>query len=197
MSRWGWLYAVALAAASLTVESQEYRERLPQDEVIYFLLPDRFANGDPANDRGGLRGGPLQTGFDPAAKGFFHGGDLRGVLGQLDYIQQLGATAIWLAPIFMNERVAEPALRRGRQITRSASTVPGLFAVSRIDPGSGREVLVAFNTSDNPVSAQVRVNVSSQRFASLHGQCQPEVTAPGIYSVTVPPLGYILCGARE
>jgi len=101
----GWLYAVVLAAASWTVDAQEYRQRLPQDEVIYFLLPDRFANGDPANDRGGLRGGPLQTGFDPAAKGFFHGGDLRGVLGQLDYIQQLGATAIWLAPIFKNKPV--------------------------------------------------------------------------------------------
>ena len=538
-----WLYAVVLAAASLTVEAQEYRARLPQDEVIYFLLPDRFADGDPANDRGGLRGGPLQTGFDPAAKGFFHGGDLRGVLGQLDYIQQLGATAIWLAPIFKNKpvqgasghesagyhgywitdftrvdphfgteedfralvdavhgrgmkiymdivvnhtadvifyrectpqacpyrsrverpytpyipkgdehikvpdwlndpsyyhnrgnstfegesaldgdfaglddlmtesprvvqgfidiygawidrygvdgfridtarhvnseflqafvpamlararargianfhifgevytgaadvallarhtrlhempavldfafaaavresvagargtdvlerlfaddvlyeggvdaalglptfvsnhdqgrfaahvraarpgvsddevsrrtllahamlltlrgvpvlyygdeqgfvgatwdqdarqdlfghfdrnassyrviaelahlRVAEPALRRGRQITRSASTAPGLFAVSRIEPGSGREVLVAFNTANDPVSSQVQVNVSSRHFSSLHGQCRPQVTAPGIYSVTLPPLYYILCGAHE
>jgi len=94
-------------------------------------------------------------------------------------------------------RVAEPALRRGRQITRSASTAPGLFAVSRIDPGSGREVLVAFNTADNPISAQVQVNVNSRHFSSLHGQCQAQVTAPGIYSVTLPPLGYILCGAHE
>jgi len=100
-----WVCAVALATAPLTVYAAEYRERLPQDEVIYFLLPDRFANGDPANDRGGLRGGPLQTGFDPSAKAFFHGGDLRGVLSQLDYIQQLGATAIWLAPIFKNKPV--------------------------------------------------------------------------------------------
>jgi len=539
----GWLYAAVLAAASGTIDAQEYRERLPQDEVIYFLLPDRFANGDPANDRGGLRGGPLQTGLDPTAKGFFHGGDLRGVLAQLDYIQQLGATAIWLAPIFKNKpvqgapghesagyhgywitdftrvdphfgteedfralvdaahgrgmkiymdivvnhtadvifyrectpqmcpyrsrverpytpyvprgeehikvpdwlndlsyyhnrgnstfegesaldgdfaglddlmtenprvvqgfidiygawidrygvdgfridtarhvnseflqafvpamlararsrgianfhifgevytgavdvallarhtrlhempavldfafaaavresvagtrgtdvlerlfaddvlyeagpdtalqlptfisnhdqgrfaahvraarpgisddevsrrtllahamlltlrgvpvlyygdeqgfvgttmdqdarqdlfghfdrdqrayrelaqlarlRMAEPALRRGRQITRGVSTAPGLFAVSRIDPGSGREVLVAFNTADNPVSARVQVNVSSRHFSSLHGQCQSEVTAPGVYSVTLPPLGYIVCGAHE
>src|SRR3954451_12003397 len=101
----GWLYAAVLAAASWTVDAQEYRARLSQDEVIYFLLPDRFANGDPVNDRGGLRGGPLQTGFDPTAKGFFHGGDLRGVLAHLDYIQQLGATAIWLAPIFKNKPV--------------------------------------------------------------------------------------------
>ena len=67
----GWLYAVVLATAFSSVYAQDYRERLPQDEVIYLLMPDRFANGDPANDRGGLRGGPLQTGFDPTAKGFF------------------------------------------------------------------------------------------------------------------------------
>jgi neopullulanase len=82
-----------------------FRERLPQDEVVYFLLPDRFANGDPANDRGGLTGGRLTTGFDPADKGFFHGGDLAGLTARLDYVQSLGATAIWLAPIFRNKPV--------------------------------------------------------------------------------------------
>src|SRR3546814_2827896 len=45
-------------------DSASYRERLPQDEVIYFVLPDRFANGDPANDRGGLSGDRLTTGYD-------------------------------------------------------------------------------------------------------------------------------------
>ena len=101
----GWLCAVALATASLTAYAQDYRQRLPQDEVIYFLLPDRFANGDPGNDRGGLRGDRLRTGFDPADKAFYHGGDLKGVLHQLDYIQQLGVTAIWLAPVFKNKPV--------------------------------------------------------------------------------------------
>ncbi|QJQ31496.1 alpha-amylase [Sphingomonas lacunae] len=81
------------------------RARLPQDEIIYFVLPDRFENGDPSNDRGGLSGGPLQTGFDPTHKGFFHGGDLRGLINRLDYIQGLGATAIWLAPVFKNKPV--------------------------------------------------------------------------------------------
>lgn len=91
-----------LAAASPLVA---LRARLPEDEVIYFLLPDRFDNADPANDRGGLTGGRLVTGFDPTAKGFFHGGDLKGVMRRLDYIQGLGATAIWLGPIFRNKPV--------------------------------------------------------------------------------------------
>jgi glycosidase len=96
------LGALALWSAA---SAADFRERLPQDEVIYFLLPDRFENGDPANDRGGLEGGRLVTGFDPANKGFYHGGDLKGVLARLDYIESLGATAIWLAPVFKNKPV--------------------------------------------------------------------------------------------
>jgi glycosidase len=83
----------------------DLRERLPQDEVIYFLLPDRFENADPANDRGGLAGGRLTSGFDPTSKGFFHGGDLKGVLSRLDYLQSLGVTAVWLGPVFRNKPV--------------------------------------------------------------------------------------------
>ena len=96
----------APAAATPSAETlAAVRARLPQDEVIYFVLPDRFENGDPSNDRGGLSGGPLQTGFDPAHKGFYHGGDLRGLINRLDYIQGLGATAIWVAPVFKNKPV--------------------------------------------------------------------------------------------
>jgi glycosidase len=97
--------AAAADRAPAAAPARSYRDRLPQDEVVYFLLPDRFANGDPANDRGGLVGGPLQTGFDPTRKGFYNGGDLKGVLSRLDYIQGLGATAIWLAPIYRNKPV--------------------------------------------------------------------------------------------
>ncbi|MFD7831519.1 pullulanase-type alpha-1,6-glucosidase [Kitasatospora sp. NPDC059803] len=74
-------------------------------EQFYFVLPDRFANGDPANDTGGITGGRLDHGFDPADKGFYHGGDLAGLIQRLDYIQNLGTTAIWMAPIFKNKPV--------------------------------------------------------------------------------------------
>jgi glycosidase len=99
---------LALLAAPVAAQvpaTQDYRARLPQDEVIYFLLPDRFENGDPANDRGGLTGDRLTTGFDPSAKGFYHGGDLKGLIKRLPYIQSLGATAIWVGPIFKNKPV--------------------------------------------------------------------------------------------
>ena len=70
-------------------------ERLSQDEVIYFVLPDRFANGDPANDTGGYPADRLKSGYDPTHRGFYHGGDLKGLTEKLDYIQGLGITAIW------------------------------------------------------------------------------------------------------
>ena len=102
-------FALASAAAlGMAQPAADYRQRLPQDEVIYFLLPDRFENGDPSNDLGGLSGDRLKTGFDPTHKGFFHGGDLKGLTSRLDYIQGLGATAIWLAPVFKNKPVQGP-----------------------------------------------------------------------------------------
>jgi glycosidase len=97
------LAVLALLAAATA--HADYRARLPQDEVIYFVMPDRFENGDPSNDRGGLSGDRLTTGFDPTDKGFYHGGDLKGLTSRLGYIQGLGATAIWVTPVMGNKPV--------------------------------------------------------------------------------------------
>lgn len=105
----GLLSAVVLPGASDTPPAVQaaagFRARSPGHEIVYFLLPDRFENGDPANDRGGLADNRLISGFDPTAKGFYHGGDLRGLIARLDYIQALGATAIWLGPVYKNKPV--------------------------------------------------------------------------------------------
>ena len=101
--------AATLMVAPALARQADYRQRAPSEEVVYFVLPDRFANGDPANDRGGLRGDRLKTGFDPAAKGFFHGGDLKGLRDKLPYLKNLGITAIWFAPIFQNKPVQGPS----------------------------------------------------------------------------------------
>ena len=74
-------------------------------ERYYFVMADRFANGDKANDLGGLSGDRLKTGYDPTDKGFYHGGDLKGIQQKLDYIKGLGTTAIWLTPSFKNKPV--------------------------------------------------------------------------------------------
>jgi glycosidase len=77
------------------------------DQNFYFVMADRFNNGDPANDHGGLPPGKAegQSGFDPTGKGWYHGGDLKGLTAKLDYIQGLGTTAIWLTPSFKNKAV--------------------------------------------------------------------------------------------
>ncbi|MHB8285757.1 MAG: alpha-amylase family glycosyl hydrolase [Caulobacteraceae bacterium] len=90
---------------SAPVPHAAYLDRLPQDETVYFMMVDRFANGDPSNDRAHTPGGPMQNGFDPTRQNFYLGGDLKGVEQKLDYIQHLGATAIWLSPIFRNKWV--------------------------------------------------------------------------------------------
>ncbi|MFF3760544.1 pullulanase-type alpha-1,6-glucosidase [Streptomyces sp. NPDC002185] len=87
-----------------TLAAQPARQDLTREQ-FYFVLPDRFANGDPSNDRGGLTGSRTRTGFDPADKGFYQGGDLKGLSRRLDYIKGLGTTAIWMAPIFKNRPV--------------------------------------------------------------------------------------------
>lgn len=80
--------------------------------TFYFVLTDRFSNGDPSNDRGDLQGPREVHGFDPTARGFFHGGDLRGLTSRLDYIKSLGLSAIWLTPVF------------GQKPVQNASTGP-------------------------------------------------------------------------
>jgi glycosidase len=67
-------------------------------DAIYLITPDRFANGDPSNDQSGDR----FRDFDPADPEKRHGGDLQGIIEQLDYIKDLGFTAIWLNPVLEN-----------------------------------------------------------------------------------------------
>ncbi len=76
-------------------------------EKFYFVMPDRFANGDPGNDTAGVdpAEGRLVHGLDPTDKGFYHGGDLAGLMDKLDYLDQMGITAVWMTPMFTNRWV--------------------------------------------------------------------------------------------
>ncbi|NDD61910.1 MAG: hypothetical protein EBZ46_06635, partial [Actinobacteria bacterium] len=80
--------------------------------VIYFVMTDRYANGDPANDSGFLTGPRSVTGFDPTDIGFFHGGDLKGLTGGctdpergLQRLADLGFTGIWITPLVVQRTV--------------------------------------------------------------------------------------------
>ena len=75
------------------------------NEQFYFVMTDRFRDGDPTNNTAGLGADPQVSGFDPTNKGFYNGGDLAGLRSSLDYIQGLGTSALWLTPSFMNNPV--------------------------------------------------------------------------------------------
>ncbi len=107
------------AAAPASLPSPDWR-----DQVIYFALLDRFADGDRRND-------DQHAGeFDPDDGRKWSGGDLAGVLGQLDYIAELGATSLWITPPVANQWWNERAKYGGYH---------GYWAVDfeRIDPHYG------------------------------------------------------------
>lgn len=91
--------------SALVSELSDYRVRDIRDEVVYFVLPDRFDNGDPDNDLGSKIIAASAGGFDPTSTGHYHGGDLRGLINRLDYLKGMGITAIWLTPILRNQAV--------------------------------------------------------------------------------------------
>ena len=124
--------AAALAAALLALPAAAAPEAVPAppagaelellrrpaaqsaiaSQRIYFVFPDRYANGSAANDRGGRSGIRNVTGYDPTDSGFFHGGDYRGLTDDcstptrgLARIRELGFTAVWVTPPVANKAV--------------------------------------------------------------------------------------------
>jgi len=75
------------------------RQGFNSSDAIYLLMPDRFANGDPTNDD---VEGMLEKADRKAPYGR-HGGDLKGIMNHLDYIADMGFTAIWINPVLEND----------------------------------------------------------------------------------------------
>ena len=86
------------AAEDLTALARPTIRGGAANSQIYFVMTDRFANGDTSNDEAGLTGFSAVTGYDPTDIGYFHGGDLKGLTAKLDYIQGLGFNSIWITP---------------------------------------------------------------------------------------------------
>lgn len=68
------------------------------DDVIYLIMTDRFADGDPTNDDPAISRGL----FDRHKSRYYHGGDFQGIIDHLPYLKDLGVTAIWLTPVYDN-----------------------------------------------------------------------------------------------
>jgi neopullulanase len=76
-------------------KDSKYRKSFSSADVMYLLMPDRFANGNPSNDSHVSTVEKVNRNFD----GGRHGGDIQGIINHLDYIQEMGATAIWSTPM--------------------------------------------------------------------------------------------------
>ncbi|GFD88671.1 neopullulanase SusA [Tenacibaculum sp. KUL152] len=74
------------------------RQGFSPKDAIYLIAPDRFANGDPSNDN--VEG--YKDTVDRAAKGGRHGGDIKGIIDNLDYVKEMGFTQIWTMPLLEN-----------------------------------------------------------------------------------------------
>ncbi len=74
-------------------------QTVSQADVVYLLMPDRFANGDESNDKYDEM---FDTQADRKSPFLRHGGDLQGIINHLDYFNELGVTALWLTPIIEN-----------------------------------------------------------------------------------------------
>ncbi|NRA64781.1 MAG: hypothetical protein HRU19_09895 [Pseudobacteriovorax sp.] len=137
------LFALA-SYAMATPKAMDRNTRDITDEIIYFLMTDRFENGDPSNDKGLTEeqrknpnlDDPMVHGFLPSNHGFFHGGDLKGLIKRLPYIKNLGATAIWLTPVQKNQ-----AVQGGGSIENSSAGYHGYWITdfTTIDPHLGTE----------------------------------------------------------
>lgn len=77
------------------VSTSKDRQGFDSSDAIYLIMPDRFANGDPSNDSVDS----MEEKANRNEKGGRHGGDIQGIIDHLDYIEDLGATAIWSTPL--------------------------------------------------------------------------------------------------
>jgi glycosidase len=77
-----------------------FAQGVTSKDLVYLLMPDRFSNGDPTNDRiAGMRDQTLNR----DSIYHRHGGDLQGVINHLDYLKDLGVTSVWMTPVIEND----------------------------------------------------------------------------------------------
>lgn len=76
------------------------RASFSSSDLLYLLMPDRFANGDPANDS--VAELPEKASYDN--KDGRHGGDIKGIIDHLDYLEDLGVTALWSTPMLLDNQ---------------------------------------------------------------------------------------------
>ena len=88
-----WIVADVLPVSLPPVEPRTNGSADWRDEIIYFLMTDRFSDGDSSNNNPFYNKGNIN---------YYHGGDLQGIMNQIGYLRSLGATAVWITPVVEN-----------------------------------------------------------------------------------------------
>ena len=138
-------------------------------DAFYFVMTDRYRDGDPANNTGGVTGPLERTGYEPASDAYFHGGDLAGLTGGCDpadpdddglaRIKRLGFSAVWITPPFVQ-----------RTVQGSSAAYHGYWFLdlSRPDPHLGTEAeFAAFVECAHRLGIKVFVDVVANHTADV------------------------------
>ncbi|MEO5618186.1 MAG: alpha-amylase family glycosyl hydrolase, partial [Candidatus Eisenbacteria bacterium] len=148
-------------ALALTPSPADWR-----DLVVYQIFTDRFMNGDPANDA-------IEGSFNPASGTAIHGGDFAGIEQRLDYIQHLGAEAIWISPVVVNAN-AEYHGYAARDFFTIAPHLGGLPALrSMINAAHARGIYVILDVVTNHMGDLINSSQSPY----------PQFKYPGTYTL--------------
>ncbi|MFN8356070.1 MAG: glycoside hydrolase family 13 protein [Spirosomataceae bacterium] len=96
----------------LARNNQPKGQGVNQSDFIYLIMPDRFANGDPTNDKFSTM---LDTTCNPKSPFLRHGGDFQGIINHLDYLKDLGVSALWMTPVIENDESLKKELHGNLQ----------------------------------------------------------------------------------
>lgn len=157
--------------------SDNYLQRDVRDDVFYFVMPDRFDNGDKSNDLGSKTIKISSGGFDPTSNAHYHGGDIKGLQNRLDYLKDMGISAIWMTPILRNQAVQG-----------DSSGYHGYWPLdfTEIDPHLGtnqdlKDFIDAAHAKNIKVFFDIITNHTADviKFEECHGEGKPQFSTSG------------------
>lgn len=91
---------------------QQSRKEITAADFIYLIMPDRFSNGDPTNDKFATMADTTANKNNPYVR---HGGDFQGIANHLDYLDELGVTTLWMTPVLENDETLKKELHGNPQ----------------------------------------------------------------------------------
>jgi neopullulanase len=158
-------------------------------DVMYLIMPDRFADGDRANDPPADASGT----YDRNQPRAYHGGDLRGIAQHLDYLQQLGVTTVWITPVYDNSANHNGNTYHGYSATDMYAVDPHLGTLDDLkhlsDALHARGMKLVLDTVPNHVGPGHPWVADEPTPDWFHGTAAQHVKASGDFSPIVDPHG--------